>query len=767
MAKTASTKGDRRVTDETENGVGGTGSDLVATQPPTEPPLSDAAKSRLAAIVQVARHYGAEIDPAELNLVPGSNGPSDADMVAWAKAAGLAADARKVAWRFLLKNQMEPIILLLTDGSAALLSGVRQDENLVFLRDPRSGSGELPTPVDELRLRQIWQGQIILVRPSLGHAPEDQPFDFRWIFNLVMIDRTLVRDISIASIGIAIIGTLPALMVMMVLDKVMEQGDVNTLIFIGAMFFLLWLLEAVLAYGSQIITAHLGARVDTRVHLHLFTRLLALPLDYFERNPAGQTAHRLQQTWQIRRFVTSTLLGSILNFFTLCVVLPVLYYITPVLTWFTLVAAIATAVIVFSYLRPLRRIFGRVVVAEIQKSTVMVETLHGIRTVKCMVLEPQQRDVWDAKVARASKLRLEGYRLAVWPQVLSLPFQRFAERGTLLVGALMAVQDPTSITIGQLVAVLLLGGRLSEPMMNLARVMQDMEELRAAIMMISWTIDNPVEVTSRMRGLTPNFVGAITFDHLSFTYPGSKSRALDDLCAEIPAGTMMGLVGRSGSGKSTVARLLQGISRGYEGYLKVDGIDLREIQLGHLRRSFGVVLQDNFLFRGSIRDNILASRPGYTFKDVIRAASLAGAQEFIERLPKGYETIIEEGSANLSGGQRQRIAIARALITDPRLLILDEATSALDPESEALVNANLKLIGEGRTMVIVSHRLASLLDCHLTMVLERGRLLDLAPHSVLLERCATYRTLWHQQNRHLAPASAQQGPASLGPVLAN
>jgi ATP-binding cassette subfamily B protein len=182
-----------------------------------------------------------------------------------------------------------------------------------------------------------------------------------------------------------------------------------------------------------------------------------------------------------------------------------------------------------------------------------------------------------------------------------------------------------------------------------------------------------------------------------------------------------------------------------------------------LRSSFGVVLQENFLFRGSIRDNILASRPGLTLEDAIRAARLAGAEEFIERMPNGYETYIEEGSPNLSGGQRQRLAIARAVITDPRLLILDEATSALDPESEALVNANLLRIARGRTMLIVSHRLSSLVDCDQILVLDRGKVVDIAPHPVLLERCSVYRQLWSQQNRHLDNQGARH--ASPAPTL--
>ncbi len=235
--------------------------------------------------------------------------------------------------------------------------------------------------------------------------------------------------------------------------------------------------------------------------------------------------------------------------------------------------------------------------------------------------------------------------------------------------------------------------------------------------------------------------------------------ALEQVSFEIPAGTTLGIVGKSGSGKSTVTRLLQGINRDYQGQLKIDGSDLRELNLRYLRQSFGVVLQDNFLFRGSIRDNIIAGRPGLTLADAVAAARLAGAEEFIERLPNGFETYIEEGSPNLSGGQRQRLAIARALIQDPRLLILDEATSALDPESEAIVTANLQRIAQGRTMIIVSHRLSTLTTCDNILVLERGRVADIGPHQALLERCLIYRQLWAQQNRHLNKNTAHAAVA--------
>src|SRR5271167_2095809 len=303
--------------------------------------------------------------------------------------------------------------------------------------------------------------------------------------------------------------------------------------------------------------------------------------------------------------------------------------------------------------------------------------------------------------------------------------------------------------VGGLFAFMMLSGRVAQPLVGMARLVQEYEEVNAAIGEAGAVLNRPLEIDAASGGLRPKFAGAISFQDVTFTYGGTKIPALSGVSFSIPAGTMLGIVGRSGSGKSTIARLLQGINRDYSGFLKIDGADLREINLRHLRQSLGVVLQDNYLFRGSIRDNIIAGRPGLTLSDAIHAARLAGAEEFIESMPGGYETHIEEGSPNLSGGQKQRLAIARALIHDPRILILDEATSALDPHSEAVVSANLKRIAHGRTMIIVSHRLASLVDCDSIMVMEQGKVMDIAPHQVLLERCAMYRQLWAQQHRHL------------------
>jgi ATP-binding cassette, subfamily B, bacterial HlyB/CyaB len=272
----------------------------------------------------------------------------------------------------------------------------------------------------------------------------------------------------------------------------------------------------------------------------------------------------------------------------------------------------------------------------------------------------------------------------------------------------------------------------------------------------------PLEEGLGGHGVRSPLQGHVEFSRVRFKYAGALAYALDGVSFEVPIGWTLGIVGRSGSGKTTVTRLLQRLHSDYEGLIKIDGVDVREYDVAHLRRNLGVVLQENFLFSGTIRENITAARPHATFDEMVRAARLSGAEEFIDRLARGYETYIYEGSPNLSGGQRQRLAIARALIVDPRILILDEATSALDPDSEAIVNDNIRRIAQGRTVIVISHRLSSLVKSDAILVLERGKFEDIGSHDELLERCEIYRNLWKQQNRHTSGGSEPR-PAVRGP----
>ncbi len=733
-------------------GGGGTTDDstLGGASSGAERGRDDGIHPRLLAMMMAGRYYGLELDPADFRREDGETAPTAAAMSAWAQNAGMWSRAVRLRWRHLMKFQDSgPVVLLFVDGTAGLLTGANIESKIVMVRDPRAPEATPPIPVDEMRLSEVWNGEAILLRAQRGQSEADEPFSLRWLFGLIGKERRSMVDLFIGSVALSLLTIVPPFIVMTVVDKVMTHHSYSTLFLVSVILGIMILYETLLGHARRLIILVVGVRVDAKLNLHVFNRLVRLPLDYFERHPAGETMYKVMQIHQVRQFITGKLMSTALDLITLLVMAPILFWLNATLAWIVVVCAALITLVILTYLRPIRVVFAKVIAAETAKSAALGETIFGIKTVKSLALEPQRKALWDERVAEAGKWRLAMGHLANWPQTLVTPIERFMWIGIVMIGAYIALSDETGLAAGSLFAFMMLAQRVSTPLVSLARLMEEWEEVAGAMGQAADVLNRPLEIDNAATGVRPKFAGAVTFDEVTFTYPGTKIPALSKMSFSIPAGTMLGLVGRSGSGKSTVTRLLQGINREYSGFVKLDGADLRSINLRHLRSSFGVVLQENFLFRGSIRENILAGRPGLTLDDAIRAARLAGAEEFIERMPNGYETYIEEGSPNLSGGQRQRLAIARALITDPRILILDEATSALDPESEALVNANLLRIARGRTMLIVSHRLSSLVDCDQIMVLEKGELLDIAPHEVLLERCSVYRQLWAQQNRHL------------------
>jgi ATP-binding cassette subfamily B protein len=752
----SSGQGPRSVADTGGGADAGTPIHLaMAEEPPIHP--------RLLALIVAGRYHGMELDPSEFRGTVGDKMPSAASLSTWAQNSGMWARAVRLRWRHLMRfTNTGPVVLLFNDGTAGLLTAVNTEHKVVLLKDPRGPESDTPVPVDELRLSEVWSGEAVLIRANRGFTEADAPFSLRWLISVVMLEKRSLREMGFASLALSIMTVFPPFIVMTAMNKVMVHQSYSTLMLIAVLLVILIAYETLLGHARRLIVLVVGTRVDARVNLHVFNRLLRLPLDYFERYPAGETMYKISQVHKVREFLTGKLLSSFLDLMTLCVLLPFIFWLNTPLAWIVVACACAIALVLLVFLRPMALIFNRVVQAETAKQAALGETIFGVRTVKSLALEPQRKQLWDERIAEAGKWRLAYGKLANWPQTIVTPIERFMWMGTILLGVYWALSDP-GYSVGALFAFMMLSQRVGHPLVQLARLTDEYQEVATSIGQAASVLNRPLEVDAASGGLRPRFSGAISFDDVSFTYGGTKTPALDRLSFAIPAGTMLGIVGRSGSGKSTVTRLLQGINRDYSGFLKIDGSDLREINLRHLRQSFGVVLQDNFLFRGSIRDNILSGRPGLTLEDAVRAARLAGAEEFIERMPNGYETYIEEGSPNLSGGQKQRLAIARALITDPRILILDEATSALDPESEALVNANLLRIARGRTMVIVSHRLSSLTECDQILVLEKGKVMDIAPHRVLLERCTVYRQLWAQQNRHLD----SQGPrhAALAPTL--
>jgi ATP-binding cassette, subfamily B, bacterial HlyB/CyaB len=720
---------------------------------------------RLQAVIAAARFHGIALDPAACPRGPDGHVPSAAVLAAWLRDAGMWARAVRLSWRQLLRLRVEdtgPVVLLFADASAGLLIGVNAQHDVVVLRDPRTVENGAHVVVDRMRLEHVWSGETILLRAKRGQSEADASFALTWLARLVLLEHESLRDVGLASLTLSFLTIFPPLLVMTVVDKVLTHHSYSTLALLTALLAVATIFGTFLGYARRLVVLVVGTRLDAKLSLHVFNRLLRLPLDYFERHPAGETMHKITEIYKVREFLTGKLLATFLDLMTLIVLVPFLLYLNTSLAAIVLGCAALIGLLILAFLRPLRRAFAKVILAETERASALGETVFGIKTIKSLALEPHRKALWDAHVAEAAKRRLAFGKLANWPQTIVAPIERFMSIGIVLVGAYLALSDNSSYAAGALFAFMMLSTRVAQPLVGLARLIEDYEEIAAAVGEVASVLNRPSETDAPSGGLLPRFSGAISFADVSFTYADTRTPALDHISFDVPAGTMLGIVGRSGSGKSTLTRLLQAINRDYSGFLKIDGNDVREINLRHLRQSFGVVLQDNFLFRGSIRDNIIAGRPSLTLDDVVRAARLAGAEEFIECMPNGYETLIEEGSPNLSGGQRQRLAIARALIKDPRILILDEATSALDAESEALLNANLLRIAHGRTIVIASHRLSSLVDCDRILVLEKGRVMDIAPHRVLLERCAIYRQLWSQQNRHLD----SQGPHHVPRVTA-
>jgi HlyB family type I secretion system ABC transporter len=711
-----------------------------------------ATQSRLAAVMNVARYHGVEMDLEVLRLTPDAPAPEPPVLIEWLREAGLWARGLQMNFRQIMRiDDPAPVVLLLDDGGAALVVGRNRDQGVLILRDPRGRPSDPPAAVDEVQLKQVWSGGTLLVRADRKGPDDEPPFNLGMLAKLVWMDKKILRDISIASLTLTILSIVPILMVMTTIGTVVQYHSTNTLELVTFLLIICVIFEMILTWGRKLLEIVIGAKLDARLNLMIFDRLLSLPIEFFEREQAGTLSYKVAQIYQVRDFLTGKLMNTFIDMFMVALLLPLLFYMNATLAWTIVIAAAMISAIIAAFLRPMGVMTGKIIAAESAKGSVLVESIYGIRTVKALALEPARIAEWDRRVAETAQLHIQAGKLSNWPATLVLPLQRYSSFGVMVLGAFIALNSNNPLDVGSLMGFMMLGGRVAGPLVSLSTLMEDVQRAQAAIGQVGGVLNRPSEKRALTHGLRPRFEGAIEFDDVTFRYEGTKSPALDKMTFKVPAGTMLGLVGRSGSGKSTVTRLLQGINRDYSGAIKIDGNDMREINLRHLRKNFGMVLQDNFLFRGSVRDNIIAGRPGLSFEDAVRAARLAGAEEFIERLPNGYDTFIQEGSPNLSGGQKQRLAIARALISDPRVLILDEATSALDPESEALVNANLLRIAQGRTMVIVSHRLSSLIDCDLIMVLDKGRTIDIGPHRELVERCAIYRHLWLQQNRHLDP----------------
>jgi ATP-binding cassette subfamily B protein len=716
--------------------------------------LKQPAGSNLRALCIIAQHLGLATTAEELQRkFSFSDGePSVPLVVGVAKEIGLEGRPTIVKWSDLpALARALPAILRLSDGSALVLEAVREDKltGIVgIVRDP-TASGEALVMVDEATLEGVWKGQLILVKRRFDATDEHQPFGLPWLFGQVLRERRIFSDIIVAALISTIFAISPPFMVMIVMDRVLVNHSLATLEVLFVALIALIVFEMVLGYLRRVFMEIATTRIDGRLNLFILDRVLKLPMDYFEQNSTGKIMSKLGRMWQIRSFLTGQLFGVFLDAVPLIGLVPAMFILEWHLTLFVIVMAAIISGIVLSFMKPIARLFHRVVITEQEKGAYLVESIYGMRTIKSLALEGRRRQEWDRRVAKAASARHALGLMNNYPQTISLPVERLIYSGSFMLGAFMLLSYPNIMSPGALIAFSMLSMRLAQPLIQIARLQQDLAEVRGAIGELGSILNAPPEEGRSGTGLKLPIHGEIRFENVRFRYAPEAPYALDNVSFKVERGKMIGIMGRSGSGKTTVTRLLQGLHRGYDGIIKVDGMDLREIDLDHLRMSIGVVPQENFLFSSTIKENIAMARPNATFSEIVRAAQLAGAEEFIERMPQGYDTWLSEGATNLSGGQRQRLAIARALIIDPPVLVLDEATSALDAESEAIVNANLQRIAENRTIICISHRLSMLVPADVILVLERGKVYDMGRHEELLLRCDIYKHLWHTQNRNI------------------
>ncbi|TAL00389.1 MAG: peptidase domain-containing ABC transporter, partial [Rhodospirillaceae bacterium] len=592
-----------------------------------------------------------------------------------------------------------------------------------------------------------WSGRLLLCKRTFRITDEAQPFGFRWFLPEIMRQGRYFRDVAIAAVMCTLIGFATPLFFQIMIDKVIPHHSYQTLFAVVLAFSVAMLFEGTFSYVRQYLMLFASNKIDARLASRTFDHLLRLPMQFFEGTTAGVLLKNMQQTETIRGFLTGRLFQTFLDTFTMPVLLVGLFFYSGMLTFVVLAFAAAIAAIIGIMVPTFRGYLMQLYQAEGARQADLVETIHGMRTVKSLALESLRMKSWDQKVANSIRRRATVGYFGAAAVVLTNSLQSIMTMTILALGAKLIFDG--SISVGALVAFNMLSGRVTGPLVQIVSLINEYQQVELSVKMLGRVMDHAPERDPNQRGIRPLITGKLELENVTFRYHGTATAALDHVTFTVEEGQMIGIVGRSGSGKTTVTRLIQGIHTPQEGLIRLNGTDIRHIDLSHLRRSIGVVLQDNILFRGTIRDNIAAGKPDASLHEVMEAARMAGADEFIDRLPMSYETHVEESAANFSGGQRQRIAIARALLLRPRLLLFDEATSALDPESEAIVQQNLADIARGRTMIIVSHRLSSLVKSDSILVLERGKVVDFAPHATLLERCEIYRHLWEQQTGHM------------------
>jgi subfamily B ATP-binding cassette protein HlyB/CyaB len=710
------------------------GSDEDASKADQSPPPD----SGLAGLVMLARFHGVSADPAQLahQFKPPGETFGTSQILLAAKHLGLRAKAVHTSLERLAHTPL-PALAVAPDGHYFIIA--RADADKVLIQEPLA---DRPEQIAAADLAARWTGELILFTSRASLAGELARFDFSWFIPAVVKYRKLLGEVFLVSFVLQLFALATPLFFQVVMDKVLVHRAFTTLDVIAVGLLVVSIFEVVLSILRSYVFAHTTSRIDVELSARLFRHLIALPLAYFQARRVGDSVARVRELENIRQFLTGNAITVVLDLFFSVVFIGVMLLYSG---WLTLVvvASLPCYVILSVALTPalrgrLHEKFNR----GAENQAFLVETVNGIDTLKAMAVEPQMTRRWDNQQAAYVAAGFRTSTLGTIAHETVNLIGKLVTVVTLWLGARLVIDG--DLTVGQLIAFNMLAGRVATPVMRLAQLWTDFQQTGISVQRLGDILNARTETALANRSTLPPLAGRIEFDQVVFRYRPDAAEVLRGIRLTVEPGEVIGIVGRSGSGKSTLAKLVQRLYVPERGRVLIDGIDLAMADTTSLRRQIGVVLQENMLFNRSIRENIALADPGMPMQAVMAAAQLAGAHEFILELPEGYDTMVGEHGATLSGGQRQRIAIARALITNPRILIFDEATSALDYESERIIQNNMKAICKGRTVLIIAHRLSAVRDANRIVVLDRGQIVEAGSHAELLEHEAGHYSRLHR-----------------------
>ncbi len=694
----------------------------------------------LSCLTFMLRLMGHPADPEQLRHDQAARGRAmeTLDILRAAKRFGLKARSVTTRWERLAATPL-PAIARRRDGRYFIIAKI--DGDRVLIQDPLESK---PLALPRAVVEPAWSGELVLMARRAGLDLAQVRFGIGWFVPALLKYRRLFSEILLASFMLQVFGLISPLFFQVVVDKVLAHRSLTTLDILTIGLVVVSLFETVLGGLRSYLFSHTTSRVDVTLGARLFDHLLALPLPYFQARRVGDNVARVRELDRIRDFLTGSALTLVIDLVFTVVFLAVMWWYSPALTGIVLASLPVYAAISLAVTPILRRRLEAKFALGAENQAFLVESISGIETLKAMAVEPEMRRHWEEKLAAYVGAAFRATSLGVVAGQAVQLVSKLTLAALLYVGAQEVIGG--ALTIGALVAVNMLAGRVSSPVLRLAQLWNDFQQARVSVERLADILNTTPEPAAKPGRLPlPAICGRIRFDRVGFRYRPDASPTLQGIDLTVEAGETVGIVGSSGSGKSTLTKLVQRLYVPETGRVLIDDVDLSLVDVAWLRRQIGVVLQENVLFNRSIRDNIALADPGMPMDRIVEAARLAGADRFILGLPEGYDTVIGERGASLSGGQRQRIAIARALATDPRILIFDEATSALDVESEAAIQANMRRICDNRTVLIVAHRLSTVRGCDRIVTVEEGRIAEQGTHDDLIRLGGRYAALWRMQ----------------------